>query len=134
MKFNYDNIQINVDIANNNIVKDKRPAVLLDDLFVVQTNSAKLKFRPEIEVNTDRKRKYALRYYLINQDAKVLNFANPIVKHADAVKLMRSLINMDNTIIYVVPMKIVIGGGKFTVKGTLKKNKKMPTFVLATTV
>lgn len=132
MKFEYKSSSI--DVISNDILVVKNPANIVENLTVVQTNTAKTdKFRAIVERNTDNKRTYQLRYWLVNQDQKVLNLPNPIVKRADAIKLMKSLINLDNTTIYILPVKIPVAGGRFVAKATLKPNKVMPTFVLVTT-
>ena len=108
---------------------DSRPQNVVKNIKVVQTKKVKSKYRCTITSNKDRSRKYSLHYYLINQDNRILNIANPYKKHNDAVKAMKAAINTDNTIIYILPMKIVIEGGKFTKRAEIK-NPPINAYVL----
>jgi hypothetical protein len=132
MKFNFPSsvITANVD-ANTPIVKN--PGNVITDVQVVQTNNVKQQ-RPKIKVekNKDTKRKYTLHYLLVNQDQRVLNLTNPINKHGVALAEARRLTNLNNTVIYILPVKMVVAGGKFTAKLTMEPRAKMPEYALVT--
>lgn len=120
------------DVILNSYVTDmdSKPLNVVKNLKVVQTKKLKRKYGCTVIKNNDRKRKYALRFYLVNQDNKILNITSPYEKTADAIKAMKSLINMDNTSIYILPFKTVVTGGRFIAKGTIKNVPDTDTFVL----
>lgn len=130
MKFNYPTTVISANVTTNNVIQNNKPENIIKDIQIVQINKVNQKFSAKILKNNDRKRTYALRYYLINQEGKILNLTNPMIKHSEAVKLAKSLINMDNNVIYITPIKIVIKGGKYTQRLELQQKKVMPQFVL----
>lgn len=132
MKFNFPSSVITAIVdANTPIVK--KPENVISDIQLVQTNNVKTR-RPKIrtERNKDTKRKYLLRYLLVNQNQEVLNLTDPIDRHSLAISKARTLVNVNNTTIYVIPVKMVISGGKFTTKLTMEPRVKMPEYALVT--
>lgn len=129
MNFQFDSSDIIVK-KTNVLDVDSKPKNVVKDLKVVQTKKVKEKYSCTVVKNKDRKRQYALRYYLVNQDNKILNLSAPCESTTDALKMMKSLINVDNQSIYILPMKIVVKGGRFVAKGTIKNPPSPGTYVL----
>lgn len=128
MNFQFD--ANNVIVTNYSTEIDSKPQNVVKNLKVVQTKKVKEKYSCTVIKNKDRKRQYALRYYLVNQDNKILNLSLPCLTTTEAMKTMKSLINADNTSIYILPMKIVTKGGRFIAKGTIKNPPAENTYVL----
>lgn len=128
MKFQFNSSMI--DIVSDNVEKSNGSENIVKDLRIVSLKKVKNKKRKKISYRkgTDRTRKYALRYYLVNQDNKILNITQPFEKHGDAVKALKENISFENKIIYILPMKIVVSGSKYTMRGEL--NEPLPEFIV----
>lgn len=128
MKFQFNSSM--VDIVSNDVEKLEGFENVVKDLKLVSLRKIKNKIRKKISYKkgTDRMRKYALRYYLVNQDNKILNITQPFIKHKDAIKALRENISYENKVIYILPMKIVVLGSKYTMRGEL--NEPSPAFMI----
>ena len=128
MNFQFNNTTVSVNTDTIDILTPNDSVV--NDLRIVQTTKKKFKYKCVIDKAVNTKKKYKLVYYLINQNQKVLNLTNPCVKLLEAKKLMKTLVNLDNTTIYIVPMKTVVEGNKFVFRGVLEFRNESPEFKL----
>ena len=89
MQFQFNSTTVNVPSVDIQRVKTVENQIT--DIKVVTTDKFKNKKRKKISIKkgTDRTRTYALRYYLVNQDNKILNITSPYEKHKDAIKAIK---------------------------------------------
>lgn len=108
-KLNSSSVMVN---PNGEIKKVSTNQDLINDVKIVLLGGKPSK-RFKRTIATNRKRGYAKRYYIVNQNAQIINFANPFEKLKEASKFASENINEHNTVLYIVPMKIVVEGDKF---------------------
>jgi len=130
MKIKFKSVEINVTVPKNVSVVTNANDIITDIQIAQETKTKPRKFKVHVERVLARKKKYLLHYWLINQEQQVLNLTNPIVRKNEAIKIARNLINLNNTTIYIVPIKFPVSNLKYSAKLTLENLQDFPKYVL----